>query len=174
MSWQASKYARQVLAEGVDLTTGDRCVLMLLAEAAGSRTATALGGRWLATAAAMHPNSVRRAIYALEAAGIVSVRSNRPAPLAVVFPLAPSLEISTNRADERGSIEEQPRPPAYSTAPTGMVNRADRRDVPQRQVLYPTATPVASDDTVCVWCDQTGWEYEDDNHVRPCRSGCAA
>ena len=26
-------------------------------------------------------------------------------------------------------------------------------------------------DTVCIWCENTGWEYEDDNHVRQCRAG---
>ncbi len=94
MSWQASKYAREQLETGRynagpdRLTPGDRAVLMLLAERAGSDTRKALGGGWLATATGLASSSIRRTINRLAELDVVDVVSSPPRPLAVYFPMS--------------------------------------------------------------------------------------
>jgi hypothetical protein len=164
MSWQASKYARAELEHGVDLRASTRLVLMLLAEAAGSRTAIAIGGGWLSVATGMSEQSIRRAIHELGEAGLIEVMSNPPSPLRARFPIAAA--ISTTRAPVSRLEDEYPRTgdpqPAHRCAPT----RAPVRAIPHRTGSIPQRS-------VCELCDDTGWEYLDDRHVRPC-SGCAA
>ena len=163
MSYQATRYACDMLADTADLTTGDRLVLLILADYANHRTGDAYPsvGK-VAGVAGMHPSSVRRCLDRLARSGLIAV-VNRPGKASTYrFPLDPPL--STVRAPGRAVDNPDPAPVGAYPAPLGAhtPRPSARRTVREQVIEQRCASPA------CRRCDGTGWIYTDDNHVEPC------
>ena len=167
MSWQASKYARELLeADDVELSRSARLVLMLCAERAGSRTGYAIGGAWLARSASLCPANVRKALHELAAAGAVALDSRPPRPLGVRFPTVAHL--STTRADARGSELADPRATAQVPARSHVGTRAQALAVPHRTEYVPQREhrPLCADS--CPSCEGAGFVADAEGRFEPC------
>jgi hypothetical protein len=167
MSWQAVSYAVTVLEDAPTLTAIDRVVLLLLAEHANRDGSNARpSSTTLARRAGVLPSSVRRSCGRLVAAGIIAAESRRGRPTSYRFPLSTPVAAPRHPVDEyllhHGADLLQGRDTPVALA----------RHEPVRNRSMNLRGHVSDD--VCAWCDGTGWEYEDDNHVRRCRSRCSA
>lgn len=167
MSWQAVSYAVTVLEHDDNLTLLDRLVLVLLAEHANRDGSNARpSSRTIATRAGTTDVSVRRSLARLVAAGIIAPDRRPGRPTCYRFPL--STPVSAVIHPTEGDLYPQSAnlyPQGYMPVSAGIHEPVMNRSINQRD--HVTA------DT-CAWCDGTGWEYEDDNHVRRCRSRCSA
>ena len=123
MSWQACKYARYVLEDDTELTTGARMILMLCAERANRDTGATFGGGWLCRAANLHPANVRKYLHELHESGLIRVCGNRGKALEIRFPIVEAL--STPRADTRGVWINDP-----------ARSRAQPRAIPRAILVY--------------------------------------
>lgn len=167
MSWQAVSYAVDVLEHDHDLTTTDRLVLVLLAEHARRDGSNARpSSRTLARRAGVVPSSVRRSLGRLLEAGYIAADLAAGRPTIYRFPLstpvAPARQVDYPHLSRHGADLSRQRDTPVAPA---------RHEPVSNRSMNPRAHTA---DDACPWCDLTGWEYVDDNHVRRCRQGCAA
>jgi hypothetical protein len=167
MSWQAVSYAVTVLEHADELTPIDRLVLVLLAEHANRDGANARpSSTTIARRAGVLPSSVRRSCGRLVAAGYIAADGRPGRPTSYRFPLstpvAPVQQVSSSDLLHHGADPLHQRDRGVAVARHEPVMN---RSMNQR---------AETGDMVCPWCDNTGWEYLDDNHVQRCRQGCAA
>lgn len=167
MSWQAVSYAVAVLEHDDDLTTLDRLVLVLLAEHARRDGSNARpSSRTLARRAGSTDVSVRRSLGRLVATGVIAADQVPGRPTCYRFPLStPVTGVIHPAQEDLYPQSANVYPQGYTPVSGGIHEPVSNRSMNQRD-------PIS--DMTCSWCDGTGWEYEDDNHVRRCRSRCTA
>ena len=163
MSWQAVSYAVAVLDHDDQLTMADRLVLVLLAEHARKDGSNARpSSTTLARRAGVLPSSVRRSLGRLVSAGIVAPDRVSGRPTSYRFPLstpvAPVQQVDYPHPLPQGSDPSRQRDTRVAPARHEPVRN---RSMNQRD---------HTGDDPCPWCDDTGWEYESDHHVKRCRS----
>lgn len=167
MSWQAVSYAVAVLEHDDQLTPVDRLVLVLLAEHANRDGSNARpSSTTLARRSGVLPSSVRRSCGRLVAAGHIAAEYRRGRPTVYRFPLStpvaavqqvPTSDLLHQGANPLHQRDTPVAPARHEPVKNRSMNQRDR---------------ISSD--ACAWCDSTGWQYIDDNHVKRCQQGCAA
>jgi len=167
MSWQAVSYAVDVLDQAPDLTPIDRVVLLLLAEHANRDGTNARpSSSTLARRAGVLPSSVRRAAGRLVAAGYIAAENRPGRPTAYRFPLSTPV-----------AAVQQVGITTCSSSATPLLHQRDTPVAPARHEPVRNRSMNQRADIggpVCIWCDGTGWEYLDDNHVQRCRHTVAS
>ena len=164
MSWQAVSYAVSVLDQESDMTMTDRLVLVLLAEHAhkdGSNARPSSGT--IARRVGVLPSSVRRSLGRLVSAGVIAADRYPGRPTSYRFPLSTPVALLQqvgypHPLHQGADLLQQRDTPVAAARHEPVMNRSMNQ--------YD-----GHGDTVCIWCENTGWEYEDDNHVRQCRAG---